>query len=102
MATQVIWMTLAPEDVENIAMFIAKDSSRYAEIQSARFFERTEILKSQPEIGRIVPELGEKSIRQLNEGNYRMIYQVASDSRINILTVHHQRRLLSNNPLFKE
>jgi toxin ParE1/3/4 len=69
MAVKIIWTTLALEDIKSIAEFIAKDSERYSQIQTSRFFERTKILESQPEFGRVVPEIGIQSVRQLNEGN---------------------------------
>ncbi len=102
MAIEVRWTTLSLEDIENIASFIAKDSEQYAFIQTERFFERVKILESYPGFGKIVPELGTTSIRQLLEGNYRIIYQIISPSRIDILTVHHRSKLLSSNPLFEE
>ena len=102
MAVEVKWTSVSLADIENIAGFIAKDSHHYALLQTERFFERVKMLETQPEIGRIVPEIESKSIRQLVEGSYRIIYQVVSSSRIDILTVHHKSRLLSNNPLFEE
>ena len=101
MAVEVKWTTLSLEDIENIASFIAKDSEQYALIQTERFFERVKILESYPEFGKIVPEFGKASTRQLLEGNYRIIYQIISPGRIDILTVHHRSKLLSNNPLFE-
>jgi addiction module RelE/StbE family toxin len=100
MAVEIKWTTLALEDIENIANFIAKDSKYYASLQIERFFERVEILRTQPNFGKPVPEVGSKTIRQLVEGNYRIIYKILSAKRVDILTIHHQSRLLSNNPLF--
>jgi addiction module RelE/StbE family toxin len=102
MVVEVKWTTLSLEDIENIASFIGKDSEQYALVQTERFFERVKILVSHPEFGKIVPEIGSPSIRQLIEGNYRIIYKVISPNRIDILTIHHRSRLLSSNPLFEE
>ncbi|MGI4728153.1 MAG: type II toxin-antitoxin system RelE/ParE family toxin [Janthinobacterium lividum] len=87
----------AVNDVENIAEFISKDSERYAVIQTQRFFEIVLILETNIYIGRIVPEFNNEVIRELILGNYRIIYHVISENIINILTVHHSKRLLSNN-----
>jgi len=102
MAAEIKWTALSLEDIENIAGFIAKDSEQYALIQTERFFERVRILESHPEFGKIVPEIGSPSVRQLIEGNYRIIYNIISSNRIDILTIHHRSRLLSNSPLFEE
>jgi addiction module RelE/StbE family toxin len=102
MAGEVSWSIQALEDIENIAKFIAKDSEFYAQLQSERFFKRVKILETYPKFGRVVPEQELKSIRQLIDGNYRIIYRIVSKSRIDILTIQHSSRLLSNNPLFGE
>jgi toxin ParE1/3/4 len=89
-------------DIDNIADFISKDSERYAQIQVNRFFETTRILETNPEVGRIVPELSNHVIREIILGNYRIIYRIVTTDLIDILTVHHSKRLLSNNPLFRK
>lgn len=76
--------------------FISKDSPKYAVIQIKRIRERAKILKKQPFPGRIVPETQNESIRELIPGNYRIIYRIISNDRIDILTVHHSARLLKN------
>jgi toxin ParE1/3/4 len=92
---EVRWTNRALDDILNIAEFIAKDSERYAKMQVDRFFKRVEILEEFPNTGKIVPELNKKSIRELIEGNYRIIYKVVSKKHIDILTVHHSARLLN-------
>jgi len=89
-------------DIENIAKFIARDSEKYAGIQVQRFFERVEILETNPLSGKIVPEVNDKTIRELLLGNYRIIYQIVNPKRIDILTVHSRFMLLTNSPSFKK
>ncbi|MDQ3021191.1 MAG: type II toxin-antitoxin system RelE/ParE family toxin [Bacteroidota bacterium] len=55
---------------------------------------------SHPKAGRIVPELSDEKIRELIKGNYRIIYRIVNKKKVDIITVHHSKRLLSNNPLF--
>jgi len=45
-----------------------------------------------PESGRIVPELENSEIRELFEGNYRIVYRIKTKDYIEILTVHHTSR----------
>jgi toxin ParE1/3/4 len=99
---EIRWTDQSLEDINNIAEFIAKDSERYAKIQVQRFFDKTEVLIYHPNSGRIVPETGDKSTRELILGNYRIIYLIVNSKQIDILTVHHGRRLLGNNPVFKK
>jgi addiction module RelE/StbE family toxin len=92
------WTTQSLEDIKNIALFISRDSEKYAKIQVERFFLRVEILKTKPRTGRVVPEISDRTIRELIQGNYRIIYKIVDAKQIDILTIHHSRRLLSNNP----
>jgi len=42
------------------------------------------------------------AIRELIEGNYRIIYWLKNASQIDVLTVYHARWSLANNPLFRQ
>ena len=95
---RVSWTDQALDDIENIAQFIEKDSLKYAKIQVQRFFDKADILTTHPLAGRVVPEINQDFIRELIQGNYRIIYRIVTDNQIDIITVHHSRRLLSNNP----
>lgn len=89
------WTFQAKEDLRDIAEYISKDSKLYAKRQVLKIRNSTSILKTQNYLGRIVPEFNEKDIREIFEGNYRIIYKVVSEDRIDILTVHHSARDLS-------
>jgi len=54
-----------------------------------------------PNIGREVPEIKRSAIREIIEGNFRIIYRVESD-RISILTIRNVRQLLKSKDIFKE
>lgn len=82
------------DDLNDIAEYISNDSVFYAELQVQKLINRTDILENFPLIGRIVPELNLKSVREIIEGNYRIIYRVVNKSMIHILTFHHSRRKL--------
>ncbi|TVR69528.1 MAG: type II toxin-antitoxin system RelE/ParE family toxin [Marinilabiliales bacterium] len=99
---KVRWTDQAVDDIENIAEFISKDSVKYAKIQVKRFFDITRILEKQNKFGRIVPEINNDKIREIIQGNYRIIYRIVSDNQIDIITVHHSRRQLSSNPVFNK
>ncbi len=84
----------ALSDINDIAEYIGHDSTHYASLQVEKFFNKTDVLANFPLIGRIVPELNMKSVRELIEGNYRIIYKVVNKNNIHILTIYHSRRLL--------
>jgi len=95
------WTLSALNDVENIAAYIAKDSPVYAAHTVSSFFDSIEILYNNPKIGRVVPELNKEDVREIINGSYRIIYKIISKTQIDILTVHHAGRLISNNPILK-
>lgn len=99
---EISWSPKALKDIDEIVNYISKDSLQYAKKQAESFFEKAMILEKFPWIGRVVPELQIETIRQLLCGHYRIIYEVMNESHIGIITVHHQSRLLRNNPAIKK
>ncbi len=89
------WTFQAKNDLKNIAEYISKDSKHYAKLQVNRIKTRTRILKTQNRSGKIVPEINQEDIRELIEGNYRIIYKIVREKQIGILTIHHSSRDLT-------
>ncbi len=90
---QVVWSERAVADLEQIGSYIAKDSVRYAQMVVGKLFSRTEILKTNPQLGRMVPEFANSTIRELIEGSYRIVYQMdSSQDTVQIITVHHSKK----------
>ena len=90
---KIIWTQLALADLKNIHRYISTESTVYANRMIEKLIARVGLLYSFPESGRIVPEFGQKSIRELIEGNYRIVYKIHPD-HIGIARVHHTARLL--------
>lgn len=90
--TQVIWAPQAIQDVEAIGTHVARDSAHYANLVVERIVAAVERLQEHPRSGRIVPELGEESIREVIHGNYRIVYRLRHDT-VEIATVFHGARL---------
>jgi toxin ParE1/3/4 len=90
---QVRWTPQAADDLEAIAEFIARDSPHFAALFVADILQTVDRLVDFPESGRLVPEMGDKSIREVILGSYRIIYRRRSEG-VEVLTVHHGARLL--------
>ncbi|MBI2730439.1 MAG: type II toxin-antitoxin system RelE/ParE family toxin [Sphingobacteriales bacterium] len=88
-------------DLEEIGRYISLDSITYARLQIEKILSRTDILESFPQIGRIVPELKNKLIRELIEGNFRIIYFIVNKQTVHILTIHHSARRFNATQLRK-
>jgi toxin ParE1/3/4 len=86
---KIIWTDSAIQDLKDIGDFIAKDSVRYAEITVDKLFYSVNILEHHPFAGKITPEFEDETIRELIRGNYRIVYQIINDFRIDILTVNN-------------
>ncbi|MGI6783148.1 MAG: type II toxin-antitoxin system RelE/ParE family toxin [Aminivibrio sp.] len=94
MALRLKWSPAAAEDLESIAEYIAKDSPSYAASVVSRFLAMAKNIPLFPESGRVVPEIGDSSIREHIVFSYRLIYRI-EPSQITLLTVIHGRRLLT-------
>ncbi len=90
--TRVTWAPQAIQDVEAIRAHIARDSAHYADLAVERIVAAVERLNDNPRSGRVVPELGDESIREVIHGNYRIVYRLRHDV-VEIATVFHGARL---------
>src|SRR5262249_29646271 len=77
--TSVIWAPQAIQDVETIRAYVGRDSPRYADLVVERLIAAVERLRDNPRSGRIVPELGDESIREVIHGHYRIVYRVRGE-----------------------
>ena len=85
------WTSPAKMDLKKIYDYIAEDSKYYARQVAQDIVEKTEGLNDFPEIGRIVPEINDKKIRELIIYSYRLIYEVKNDD-VDILAIIHGKR----------
>jgi len=89
----IIWSPLALDRVAEIAGYIAQDKPSAAEKWVKAVFSKVEQLETSPELGRVVPEIGNVQFREIVYLNYRIIYRIEKN-RILMLTVRHGRQLL--------
>jgi plasmid stabilization system protein ParE len=82
------WSLPAKSDLKQIHDYIATDSRYYAKKVAQTIVEKTEDLSSFPKRGRIVPEIGDASVREIFVYSYRLIYEITPDG-IEILGVIH-------------
>ncbi len=94
--TRIIWAPQAIEDVEAIRAYVARDSPHYADLVVERIIAAVAQLESSPRAGRVVPEVGDESLREVIHGNYRIVYRLRHDI-IEIATVFHGARLFRLN-----
>ena len=90
---KVVWSRSAIGQLQSIYDYIARDSEQYALRMVDRLTRKSERIVEQNESGQIVPEYDDRSIREILEGSYRIIY-VSRDETITILAIIHGARLL--------
>ncbi len=90
---KIIWTELAVSRLENVVDFISIDNPDAAEKFAIKIFTKVEKLVEQPEMGRKIKELNRKDVREILEGNYRIIYRI-EERQISILTVRHGKQIL--------
>jgi toxin ParE1/3/4 len=90
---QIVWSPEALADVEAIASYIARDSAVYAQAVVEKILETARHAREFPFMGRIVPELGQETIRERLVYSYRLICRIRNDT-LTMAAVIHGRRLL--------
>ncbi len=93
MAFKVIWSLSACDDLKQIVQFIACDSPSAAASLAERILEHADSVSAMPWTGRMVPEKGDASIREVIVRPYRIIYLVEEcQAAIHILRIWHAAR----------
>lgn len=97
---KIIWTEQAVEKLEEYADYIALDKPDAALRWAKKIQESVENLEKFPMLGREAPELKRPDIRELIEGEYRIIYRLESHL-ISVLTIYHSKQLLKKSEIFK-
>ena len=90
---KIFWSPLAAEKLEDIFEYISDDNKAAAKKTVEKIFKKVESLAKNPERGRKVPETNREEIREVFEGEYRIIYRIES-KRVSILTIRNFKQLL--------
>lgn len=88
---KVVWSPLAEQRALEAVSAIAADRPQAAVAWLAELLARVASLDRYAKRGRIVPEIGKATHRQVFHYPYRIIYRVDA-SRVVILTIRHGRR----------
>ena len=95
---KIYWSPLAVERLEEIYGYISNDNVSAAQNLIENIFDKVESLQVNSERGRIVPETNREDIRELFEGEYRIIYRVEL-KKLFILTIRNFKQLLPEEDL---
>jgi toxin ParE1/3/4 len=90
---RVHWTARARARLAAICKYIAKDSPQAAAQIELRLLLRSRQMGEFPRAGRMVLDYERDDIRELIEGNYRLIYRIKAE-QVDVLTVMHTAQLL--------
>lgn len=91
---RLVWSPLAIDQVKDIANYIALDKVSVAQSWIEEMFDSVKRLEKFPESGRKVPEIDRENIREIVNGNYRVIYKI-ENNKLLVLTVKSYRQQLN-------
>ena len=97
---KVLWSARAIEDLKTIARFISTDNPGAARRFAGKLKLRAESLCKFPNRGRIVPEIGRDDVRELIEGNYRIVFRVRKEAVV-VLTIFEGHRFFQPDDIKK-
>jgi toxin ParE1/3/4 len=95
---KIIWSPLAVNRLEEIFDFISEDNTVAAGKLIGNIFKKVDSLSDYPERGRKVPEVNRNEIREVFEGEYRIIYHI-DKKRISILTIRGFKQTFSDSDI---
>jgi plasmid stabilization system protein ParE len=75
----VTWTESAADEFDDAAAYRAQTSKVYASAFAREVRAASRSLRTMAERGRVVPELGEPTIREIFVRNHRLIYKVAEE-----------------------
>ncbi len=85
------WTLGAREDLRGIVSFIGQHSEAYGAALAGRIVAAVDRLETHPMLGRMVPEYGDETVREIIVGNYRVVYQF-EDPAVGIVAIVHGNR----------
>jgi plasmid stabilization system protein ParE len=90
--TRLVWSPRAVADLEAVRDRIAYDSELYAGLMISRLVAAPDRLLRFPELGRVVPEFGQATLREFIVRPYRLVYRLRGEV-VEIVTVFHGARM---------
>jgi toxin ParE1/3/4 len=93
MAFKILVTERANEDLAGLVGFIAKDNPEAAENFGTALIEKLKLLANHPRLGRVVPERGDISLREIIQHPCRIIYRVRErEQTVEVLRFWHGAR----------
>lgn len=90
---KVVWSPSARLDLREIVEFIAIDDLSAAERIGRALLQASKALASFPKKGRVVPEFGDESLREIHLRPFRIVYRIIDEPKtVEIVRIWHSAR----------
>ena len=89
---KVIWSPTAYRDIDSIAEYIARDSIDRASLFVIELIKKTVMLEKFPRAGRTIPEMKDRTKREIIYGSYRIMYRILKNEDVRITGIVHAAR----------
>ena len=86
---QIVWTAEAVRWLEGIRDYIATDNPTAAHKVVAGIYDKIQLLRSHPRLGQRYELTGDREVREVLFGHYRIAYLVKSEEWIEILGIFH-------------
>jgi toxin ParE1/3/4 len=96
---RVVWTEQAFLRLAEIEDFVSRDNPQAAVKLVTRLIDKAGALTKFPQMGRQVPEIPGSDLRELIDGNYRIVYRIRKN--VEIITVFEAHRLLPETDLIE-
>ncbi|OGX91983.1 hypothetical protein BEN49_17790 [Hymenobacter coccineus] len=74
-------------ETDEQAEYLAQYSPARAGLFVDAIFRQLALLKPHPRLGRVVPEFSDDAVQELLFRQYRLVYRITSEERIDVLTL---------------
>lgn len=91
-AREINWTFPALQDLDSLFEYIGRDAPVYAESYVQRIVDAVSRLEDLPHSGRKVAEAPQDDIREIIFEDYRIIYWIVSELRVDVLGIVHGSR----------
>ncbi len=93
---KLIWSKRALSDLNEIGDFISRNSPENARRHVQHLVDRAKQAALLPTSGRVVPEYQDENLREIIEGNYRIVYEIKPVGKVvTVITVFEAHRLIA-------
>ncbi|MFT5523405.1 MAG: toxin ParE1/3/4 [Pirellulaceae bacterium] len=98
MPSKIYWTRQSREDLRAVRAHIARDAPVTASAYVRKLRLSVGRLRQFPYSGEVVPEIAREDLREVLQGNYRIIYRVANH-KVDILAIFHSARIFDERDL---